>query len=60
MKILKLNCKRCGHGWHPRKSKKPKYCPSQKCHSPYWDKEHKKKKKQGDEKIESNRRSKAR
>ena len=35
MKLLYLNCKRCGHTWPPRKNKKPKNCP--RCNSPYWD-----------------------
>lgn len=33
-------CLRCGHGWNPRKPKKPTICP--KCKSPYWDKPRKK------------------
>lgn len=31
-----LTCFRCGHSWYPRTPNKPKQCPSQKCHSPYW------------------------
>ena len=31
-----LECLRCGHTWHPRRSQLPTCCP--KCGSPYWDK----------------------
>ena len=34
IKIEKLNCKRCGHTWTPRKEE-VRICP--KCKSPYWD-----------------------
>jgi len=30
-----FTCKRCGHGWIPNSTTKPKVCP--KCKSPYWD-----------------------
>lgn len=39
--MYRLNCKRCGHTWIPRKDKSPKVCP--KCKSPYWDKKRLKK-----------------
>jgi len=38
--ITKLDCKRCGHKWIPKK-KEVRICP--KCKSPYWDKERQKK-----------------
>jgi Zn finger protein HypA/HybF involved in hydrogenase expression len=34
MELPKLQCKRCGHEWIPRK-KEVRICP--KCSSPYWD-----------------------
>jgi len=36
IKITKLECKRCGHKWVPKKEE-IRICP--KCKSPYWDKE---------------------
>lgn len=38
IKIIKQNCKRCGHTWVARTSN-IRVCP--KCKSPYWDKEKK-------------------
>jgi len=35
--LTMLKCLRCGHEWHPRNTKPPKFCPN--CNSPYWDKE---------------------
>lgn len=32
--IPELECTRCGHKWHPRKTTWPKVCAS--CNSPYW------------------------
>ena len=39
MKIVlpRLECKRCGHTWHPRHEEMPVRCP--KCGNPYWNKE---------------------
>lgn len=34
IRIPKLNCKRCGHNWIPKKEE-VRICP--KCKSPYWD-----------------------
>lgn len=36
-KLMKLECKRCGYKWIPRKTAKPRMCPNPKCHSAYWD-----------------------
>ena len=38
VEVHKLQCKRCGHIWIPRKPE-VMLCP--KCHSPYWNKERK-------------------
>ena len=38
IKVLKFNCKRCGHNWVPRQTE-IRICP--KCKSPYWDRERK-------------------
>ena len=46
IKINKLECKRCGHKWIPRKPE-VMLCP--KCKSPYWNIE--KKKKQNDKDL---------
>jgi len=37
----KDECLRCGHKWYRRSPAKPVVCPG--CHTPYWDKEKKKK-----------------
>lgn len=31
-----LRCLRCGHEWHPRTARAPRFC--SKCNSPYWNK----------------------
>jgi len=36
VKIYKIECKRCGHRWIPRKTD-IRMCP--KCKSPYWDRD---------------------
>lgn len=38
IKLVKMNCKRCGHIWHPKKTE-IRICP--KCKSPYFDRERK-------------------
>lgn len=38
IEIHKLQCKRCGHTWIPRKDD-VRICPNPKCHSAYWDKD---------------------
>ena len=38
IKIMKLECKRCGHQWTPRKAEVT-ICP--KCNSAYWNREKK-------------------
>jgi len=38
--VQQLECKRCGYKWVPRK---PEVIICPKCHSPYWDREKKKK-----------------
>jgi len=38
MKLPTLECKRCGHTWHPRTDKLPDVCPNPKCKSRYWNK----------------------
>lgn len=37
IKIPKLECKRCGYKWTPRKTD-VRICPNPKCHSVLWDK----------------------
>lgn len=32
-----LRCKRCGHRWFPRSSRRPGQCPNPHCHSTLWD-----------------------
>lgn len=34
--IRMLRCLRCGHEWWPRQVNLPIVCPSEKCHSRYW------------------------
>ena len=46
IKLSKLFCKRCGYEWVPKKEE-VRVCP--KCHSPYFDKERKVKKKPAEE-----------
>lgn len=42
---IKLECKRCGHIWHPKDPNHiPEVCPNPKCKSPYWNRERVRKK----------------
>ena len=44
MERMLCKCKRCGHTWLSRKKVHDiKTCPNQKCHSPYWNSERKRK-----------------
>jgi len=36
-KLPRYSCKRCGHGWFPRRDTIPIICPS--CKSPYWNRD---------------------
>ena len=45
IKIEKLKCKRCGHEWVARKDY---VITCSKCRSPYWDRERKSEKKEGE------------
>lgn len=38
IKIQKIECKRCGYKWIPRKQEIT-LCANPKCRSPYWDKD---------------------
>lgn len=39
MELPTLECKRCGHKWHPRRDQLPAVCPNLKCKSSYWNRE---------------------
>lgn len=41
LKVVLLQCKRCGREWVPRKQEWPKRCPNHACRSVYWDTERK-------------------
>ncbi|KKM13598.1 hypothetical protein LCGC14_1714610 [marine sediment metagenome] len=36
IKVVELECLRCGYKWIPRKVD-VRVCPNQKCHSAFWD-----------------------